>query len=209
MENDASSQGQASSEELRRARLIKDKAIQNGLDIVSDFEYLQHAIVAKEDLGKALKRIQRLQNFRKQYKITTIENDRPLELFEKWNTEYSPMITGIGLNPDGRPSLLADYKSFNPKILKTEDDWILMMKVFYYVFIAMQSDLRCIRNGIDFIADCEGISWENFSFEVEKRAADLYQGSYPVRINSNVMLDAPKIVSFHEFPFIQDKIELT
>ena len=62
----------ATEEELKWATAIKqaaesDASIQS--DALSDLEYLQHAIIAKENTDKALCRIKRLQDFKQRYGI--------------------------------------------------------------------------------------------------------------------------------------------
>lgn len=178
-------------QELADARALKAEALlQNHL--LSDFEYLQHAIIAKSNMSKALTRIANLKKFRLEYNIQGVELDDPLSLYTRYRHEFRSIIS-VGKDRQGRSCQLSEYKSFVPSAL-TGEHWRVMMILFYYLFQAMNSDLDSIRKGITFIADCQGVSWANFSFELEKRAASFYHDAYPIRMSSIVMMDAPKIV---------------
>lgn len=182
-------------EEMQWANAIKKAALEAGLKRLSDFEYMQHAIVAKDKVDKALKRIRGMEKFREQYKVEGEGSvEEALRLFKEFNTRLPNFMLGLGMDHKGQGIQFAEYKTFHPKMLKTEDDWRLIMVLFFYLFNATQADLSAVRNGMRFAADCKGMGWKNFSLEIEKRFADFYQDAYPIRMKESAMLDAPVIV---------------
>lgn len=186
----------ATAEELQWAREIKTAATaEEGLEARSDFEYLHHAIVAKGNVKKALKRIERLQAFREQYDLKGFEEDEPGKLLRACNDMFPAFLGAIGVDDGGRAVQFCEYKNFDPKALKGEKEWRDMMGSFYYMFQAMNAYPDAIRKGIVFACLCKGMGWKNFSLEVEKRAAEFYQDAYPVRMKHIYLIEAPMIVS--------------
>lgn len=185
-----------SAEEQQWAQKIKDEVAElNDIAVISDFEYLHHAIVSKGNVKKALKRMKGLEAFRKQYELNIIKEDEPMKLLKDCNDMFPGFIGSIGVDNKGRAVQYCDLKSFDPKLLKTENEWRIMMGAFYYLFQAMNADVDAIRSGIIFACNCKGIGWKNFSFEAEKRAADFYQDAYPIRMKHIYMINPPLIVS--------------
>ncbi len=185
----------ATTEELGWAREIKAAALAKGLEAVSDFEYLQHAIVSKGKTGKALKRLERVAAFRKEYKLTSAEKDDAHALLVAVSKLFRGLMPGIGRDSDGHAVEMMVYRNFYPSQLRGEKEWRDMMGAFYYLFNAFNAEVADIRAGMVLICDCSGMGWNNFSLEVEKRCAAFYQDAYPVRMKHCYMIDAPIIVS--------------
>ncbi len=111
-----------------------------------------------------------------------MEKDEPMVLLKQTNDMFPGFLGAVGADNFGRNVQLCEYKAFDPTKLKGAEEWRTMMGAFYYLFQAMQADVESIRNGVVFAADCDKMGWKNFSFEVEKRAAELYQDAYPIRM---------------------------
>lgn len=167
------------------------------LDNLTDMEYLQHAIVAKEKVEKALKRVKRMQAYKKKYGIAKDGDDYEAgwKVIQQFFDQQPGMMTGIGIDTKGRLVSCFDYKKFMPKKVKTEEDWKIFMGAFFYMFQALQPNVAAIRDGTVWICDCKGMGWDNFSLEIEKRGAEFYSDAYPMRIKELAMIDAPKIIN--------------
>eukprot|EP00171_Calliarthron_tuberculosum_P008812 IDg8812t1 len=104
----------ATSEELQWARELKAAAVTvDTLDTVLDFEYLHHAIVSKGIVKKALKRIERLQEFRVQYNLKGAEVDEPLKLLRSCNSMFPGFLGAIGVDDGGRAVQFCEYRHFD------------------------------------------------------------------------------------------------
>jgi hypothetical protein len=185
-------------EEKGWAMIIKNAVVEADPDFsktISDLEYAQHAIVAKDKLSKALKRMRRLKAFKEEYGI---DDDRPIKeveaILQRFEELASGFFLGFGREASGRYVVTMDYKCFEPKKFESPEDWKVLFAGFYYMLEATQPDISSIREGMGMICESKGIAWKNFSLEIEKRGAALYEDSYPVRIKEISVLNAPTIM---------------
>lgn len=185
-------------EEKGWAMIIKNAIVEADPEFaktISDLEYVQHAIVAKDKLSKALTRIRRLKAFKTEYGI---DDDRPLEEIQaillRFEELASGFFLGFGREANGRYVVTMDYKCFEPAKFESPEDWKVLFAGFYYMMEASQPDISSIREGTAMICESKGIAWKNFSLEIEKRGAALYQDAYPVRIKEISILNAPAIM---------------
>jgi hypothetical protein len=161
---------------------------------ISDLEYVQHAIVAKNVVSKALKRIRRLKAFKEEHGISeTATVEETTEMLKRLEDLSPSMFMGFGKDDKGRYVTTWNYNAFLPAAYQNPEDWKACFSAFYYLFDAMQPDIASIREGIVMIADCEGVGWKNFSLKMEKQAAHLYQDAYPIRIKEMTMLNPPSV----------------
>ena len=183
-------------QEIGWARAIKEAVEKDdNLQPLTDYEYIQHAIVAKEKVHKALTRIQRMQTFRKTYAIPgegTVED--ATQRLENVCRLHQGLFLSMGQDTKGRTVWTGDFSKFHAKSLKTGQDWKDMMGSFYYIFQAMQHNVSSVRNGVVWVAHTHRVGWNNFSLELEKRAASFYSHCYPFRIQQMTMLDPPRVV---------------
>jgi len=185
---------EATAEEIGRAKGIKEAALEAGLDPISDFEYLQHAIVAKDKVSKAVKRLEKLQKFREQYNVTDAEKDDALNILRGSYALFPGMLGAIGKDEDGVGVQLSVVRNYLPNSLKSED-WRTVLVAGYYMFNALNSDIESMRKGMVFISDCGGMGWKNFSLKAQKKNAEIFQDAYAIRINKMVLLDAPFVMA--------------
>jgi hypothetical protein len=185
-------------EEKGWAMIIKNAIVEADPEFaktISDLEYAQHAMVAKDKLSKALKRIRRLKAFKEEYGI---DDNRPMEevqaILLRFEELASGFFLGFGREASGRYVVTVDYKCFEPKKFESPEDWKVLFAGFYYMLEATQPDISSIREGMVMICESKGIAWKNFSLEIEKRGAALYQDAYPVRIKEMSVLNAPLIM---------------
>uniref|UniRef100_A0A7S3L7D9 Uncharacterized protein n=1 Tax=Amphora coffeiformis TaxID=265554 RepID=A0A7S3L7D9_9STRA len=141
---------QAMELELKWAAAIKEAATIDA-DAVSDLEYLQHAIVAKEKVPKALKRIKRMEHFKQQYGIQKdgcVEDAiRDLNAFDEAHPNFILALGGLETEKNTHVHVLSvDYAQFVAKKMKTEEAFkILMRGIFHYSKRVNPTLLRCGR----------------------------------------------------------------
>ena len=165
---------------------------------MSDFEFVQHAIVAKDKVPSALLRIKKLQRFKSRYGIVRdgsyeeacSDIRRFMEFFDN-GFHLSLASTEKHVNV-----VYADYSKFDAKRLKAEEGFNIVLRGFFYLMQAAQPNFVAIREGFTFLADCQDFGWRNFSRQLEERAAQLYSHTYPVHIMHMVFLRAPAVFRF-------------
>ena len=193
---------EVSDKERGWALAVKEAMIEEDIVLaktISDFEYVQHAIIAKDKPAKAIKRIRRLDKFRKEHDIPTnhekLSADDALKKIQAFEAKSPGMFLSFGKDSSGSGSYLStwNYASFLPANYQEASDWKDCFAAFYYMLDAMQPDFDAIRSGIVMLADAENLGWQNFSLEMEKQAAHLYQDAYPIRIQNITMLNSPTV----------------
>ncbi|CAB9516304.1 tocopherol transfer protein-like [Seminavis robusta] len=210
---------------IKEALASKDSELANK---ITDFEYAHHAIIAKEKVDRALKRIQRLDTFRQEHDIppaTEIHAEDALQMiqrfsaicpgiymaFGKHSTINSTSTEGDGdAKEESHYVSTWDYSAFLPVNIATPEDWKTCVASFYYLLDACHPDITAMRNGLVMLTEAQGLGWKNFSLEMEKRAAHLYQDAYPVRYQAMIMLHPPKIFEAMYAlvkPFLNKKIK--
>ena len=220
-------------EERGWALAIKDALTKENAALaasLTDFEYAQHALIAKNSVPKALKRMERLETFRKEHNVALPREttaDAAMETIQKFETLSPEFLVAFGKqeatatekgstttdannnetenttteNDDDKKTsnnqahyvTTWDYATFLPANYKAKEDWKTCFAAFYYMLDAMQPDMDSIRAGIIILCEAQGIGWKNFSLEMEKHGAHLYQNAYPIRFHKMIMLHAPGI----------------
>ncbi len=164
--------------ELEQARKIKAAALAKGLKPVPDLVYLQHAIVAKDKVPKAVKRLEKMQKFREEYSATDAENDNALALLRESYKLFPGFLGCIGRNTDGRGVQISIVQHYTPSGL-TEAQWRVMLLAGVYMFDAINCDVESMRKGMIFISDCSNMGWRNFSLTAQRKQAAVFQdGAY-------------------------------
>jgi CRAL/TRIO domain len=187
-------------EETRWAWAIKEALDQDDSELAStitDFEIAHHAIIAKSKIEKGLKRIHRLDKFRKEHGIPPtreMEAQDAVQMIQRFEALCPGMV--LAFNKEATQDFYVStyqYSAFLPDAIKTPEDWKTTFAAFYYIVDAHHPNIEAMRAGMVMITEVKGMGWKNFSLEMEKHAAKLYQDAYPVRIKAMVMLNAPKI----------------
>ena len=75
----------------------------------------------------------------------------------------------------------------------TAKEWKILYTGLYYLFEASSSTIATIRSGTDFICNCDLIGYNNYSNDITKYGASLYQDSYPIRVNGLNCVNTPLI----------------
>lgn len=183
-------------EEAENALALKAKIIAaEDVDELSDFEIAQFAIVSKQDHGKAMARVRRLQELRRRYKVgSSLEDAQASFAFIEDNSPG--LCMGMGRTRNGCTALFTESKQFqrNGKVAGDEEGAAVFMSFVVHLLEACSSDLAAVRNGLVSVSLCHGVGWGNFNVEVERRGAEIYQDSFPIRMKAQYMLDPPFIM---------------
>lgn len=159
-------------EELGWARAIKCAALAKELEPVSDMLYLQMAVVSKAKVKKAVKRLEKLQEFRRKYNIIDAETDDAVALLRGSYALFPGFLGAIGRDSEGRAVLVSHVSKYLPAKLEP-DEWRTMLVAGYYMFNAFNADVEEVRKGVVFVTDCRGMGWKNFSLVRYRETRDL------------------------------------
>ena len=215
--NNDNNRMEATEQELKWAAAIKEAA-EADADIdataLSDLEFLQHAIIAKEKVPKALQRIKHMQKFKQVYGISrngSYEDAmRDLKAFHEAHPNF---ILAIGSmdeaaagskqqnddddnnNNNAHTHLLSwDFAQFHAKKMHSEEAFSVLLRGLFYYMQACQPNIAAMRAGICFLANTAHIGWRNFSVQAEEKCAQLYAEAYPIRIKQMAMMNASPIL---------------
>lgn len=182
--------------QLKQAAAANDCNIQIDTDEVSDWEYLQHAIVAKSNTRKALQRLQHLQAFKSRYGIlgdgSVEEAARDLRTFLQ---THPGLYLSLATAANGDQIFCSEYRHFQASRMKTEEAYAVYMRAAFYVLQASQANLTALRSGLVLFMDIEG-SLRYRSFTTEARARELYGTAYPIRLKRVVLLQSSPTLRF-------------
>ena len=186
----------------------------------SDLEIAAHAIRAKGDTAKALHRMRRLKQFKDRYGIpdfvleeedapTTkskqsphvVEQERILQLLQKFLTAYPNFLQRIGLDPHNRVviqfRLCALRWTVPPPFNHSDEE---RFAALYYLLHALQPTLDQIRMGTVWIGDLEGIgsTTGGDGGGSVRPTAEIYHGgrlllrdSYPLKVDDIPCVEGP------------------
>ena len=184
-------------QELKWAARIKEAALAMSperldADKISDLEYLQHAIIAKDQIDKAMKRLQRLQKVKEEYGI---QNDGSYqEGMRDWKA-FQVAFPGVSLSLasspyDGTHVHCLDFARYLARNLKTQESHAVVMRWTFYFLQACNCNIPAMRAGVAFLADTQDGAWSfaNYSRSMEERTTHLLENSYPIRLQNIIML---------------------
>ena len=179
-------------------------------DALCDLEYLQHAIVAKDQVDKALKRIKRLQRFKEFYGIkldgSYEDGIRDLNAFHLAHPKFLLSVASL---PDHTQVLCGDYAKYYGIHETTEESRAITMRGIFYLLQASTSNVASMRAGIVTLADGKGLGWKHLSIQAEERFARFYVHAYPARFRQIVVMNANVVMrAFYNFcrMFISKKV---
>lgn len=196
-------------QELAWARAIKEAARRDpdlDDDAIVDLEYLHHAIVAKDQVAKAVKRLKRMQKFKQRYGIqrdgSFEEGVRDALAFEIAHPGFglalgsSSFYNGRGDDDDQQSISFGclDYSKFIASRMKSEESHAIVMRGLFYSLQLSQSNIAAMRSGMVMLCDCGSMGMRNLSMESEARQGDLFSDAYPIRIRQMAMMNVNVMV---------------
>ena len=192
---------QPTQQEIAWAVAIKQAARQDtNIDatVVSDWEFLQHAIVAKGSVLKSLQRLQRLQALKQRYGIigdgSIAAFERDWKTFRRW---YPGFLASVYQINDANQ---VDYGAHvwcqnlryavNPSTV--EEAYAVRCRILFYVLQASHGNLPAMRAGFYLFLNCDAVTWRNLNMEQDRRNKDLWGGkAYPVRLRRVYIWNLP------------------
>lgn len=148
---------------------------------LSDFDYVQNSLIAKDDLESAMDRIRGIEIFREEYNINdTVEEG--IALITQFLKQQPAFILTVDLDPEkGHFVFVYDTAKLQPKFRDFPEDWRVHLGAWYYLFHAMNSNIHSCRQGVVHIGECEGTGRDNFSMNhVQRLFSDLFS-NYPFK----------------------------
>ena len=184
-------------QELVWAARLKEVATADGsgvdADEVSDWEFLQHAMVAKANTFKALDRLKNLQALKRRYGIirdgSVDEAARDLRTFLQTHPGLYMSLANHSSEDEGTQVFCSEYQRFQSSRMKSEEAYAVYMRAAFYVLQASQSNVAALRAGMILLLDVYG-ALRYRSFQTEARARELYGKAYPIRIQRVILLQA-------------------
>ena len=183
-------------QELTWATRLKEAALADptiDADEMSDWEFLQNAIVSKENIPKAIKRIRHLQAFKRRYGIL---RDGSVEEAARDFKAFLMAHPGLymSLAEDASPSacpqiFCSTYDKFNATRMRSEEAYNVYMRAAFYALNASQHTLAAVRGGMVLLMDIQG-ALRYRSYQTESRARELYGRDYPIRIQHVALIHA-------------------
>mmetsp|Transcript_46980 Transcript_46980/g.110646 ORF Transcript_46980/g.110646 Transcript_46980/m.110646 type:complete len:269 (-) Transcript_46980:135-941(-) len=179
-------------EEREWVHALDIAAREAGLTAPNKYWLCMFAIQAKGDVKKALKRIANWQKIEEEYKLSQVSS----EAASNWARATFPNIMFcVGKNKEHQHCMGMRPSWFDPKKLKTEEDWRLYLKNIALNLQSMSPTLSHVRRGMCSIVDQKGAGWANFDRAVEKRKSLLYQDAFPIKVKQAFVVNPPFLVS--------------
>lgn len=180
------------------AELVAALAAENIMRPTPDLLLAQFAIVGKGDTEKL---VERVKNYNKvivcQYGYRTAADHAKAAEFSagynnrKWPGIFAPARPQLG----GKSCVTMNIGVFRPATMENKEEIELCLADCLVLFECACHDLNEIRNGLLFVTQCSGLGWSNFSVEMEKLAAPMYDECYPIKVSDwDWMVDAPWII---------------
>lgn len=163
-----------SPEEREWAKALKEAALENeetrdAATTISDMEYVQLVLVENGDLAKALKRIPKIREFRKKYKIEDT-TEQGVECIRALMQQQPGFSLDLSQDPrEGHYVHVLDMAKLQPRKVHLEQDWKVWLSGTYYFLRAINPSIAATREGNILILETEGYSWDNFCIEFERR----------------------------------------
>lgn len=158
------------------------------LKAITDFDYVQYAMVTQGNTQEALFRIGGMQAFREAYGI-----NHTVEQAVDYLNRTMQMLPGFILHLDNCPHtqeaiMVWDASVCYPeKILSlnrehgAEYNWKTYVVAHYYMNYCCQPTLYSVRDGLTLLMDCGQVGWENISMDFQRRMNDELRTFFPLK----------------------------
>lgn len=180
-------------QEIAWAIAIK-AAAQNDPDVddavVTDLEFLQHAIIAKDKVEDALLQLKKLQAFKDRFGIfgdgSYEQGIRDLITYQRVN---AGLLLAFGTLPDG--SQIACVDGARWVVHANHESLAVYLRGSFYLLQCAHGNISAMRQGIVSLSDSAGSTIRNIlqPRQVLKRNHDFVCHAYPVRIKSMIVMN--------------------
>jgi hypothetical protein len=173
----------------------------------TDFELATHAMIAKGNTHKAIRRIKRLAAFKELYRVPDFESDEDhpetteanveavLLLVKKFLVAYPEFIKSVGMDKHGRVTMVIRLRglrwSHPPPFNHTEAD---RFRALYCLLNALQPTVESVRRGTVWIADLGGVA-ERPDAAFLEGIRKLLRDAYPIRVEDVPVVRCPPLWS--------------
>jgi hypothetical protein len=186
-------------EEIQWALSIKRAAEKEATHVnagkISDLEYLQYGIVTKGQTTKALKRIQRMQAYKKEYGIQLDDGSieqakRDLKTFY---TVHDGLYLSLAALEDGTHVMSCDYHKACSFQNEGEGVKIRMRGLFYHLQ-ACQPSIAAMRAGYTPLINFDTTTLSDLSVRHQRKVSQAISYAFPIRGRRMVLLNANAII---------------
>jgi hypothetical protein len=157
---------------------------------VTEFDIALHAIIAKDEPQKTIKRLRRLKRFKEQYNVrqdnTVYE---AIKIVHDFLHQYPDFLQAFNQDKFGRWVIFFHLKGL-AQPGKGDERFIAL----YYIFHALQPDLDSVRNGTIWIGDFQDVTRQDILGMLNGGRA-LCRDSYPIKIKDFPCLNSPSVIS--------------
>lgn len=189
---------ETTAEELKWAIAIKEAAFADpeiDCDSFCDLDYLQHGIVAKDRIDKAICRLRNLQKVKRRYGIKAVESvDESMRDITTFLRENPGLMLSLASFEDQSHVVCAATIELKASKFKSEESFAIAMRLFYHVLQASNPNIAAIRSGLVFLINCKGSSLTNFSASLEGSLVNLYSRAYPIRLRLSFSVGASFLI---------------
>lgn len=89
--------------------------------------------------------------------------------------------------------VVMDYAKFNPQAAQTPRDWNTLISALFYINQIVTSSFHATRRGLITIFECQGLSFQNYSPQMEDRWHKELLQHYPIRHKDSYWLRPPTV----------------
>jgi hypothetical protein len=163
---------------------------------VTDFDIALHAIIAKDETQKAMKRLRRLKKFKERYNVrqdnTVYE---AIKIVYDFVHRHPNFLQAFNQDKFGRWTIFFNLKGLSESESSSQggggDERFIAL---YYIFHALQPDLDSVRNGTIWIGDFQDVTRQDVLGMINGGRA-LCRDSYPIKIKDFPCLNSPSVIS--------------
>ena len=170
--------------DLERQRALQIKSAVEftpGLEPLTDYEYVQLAIVDQDNIESAVERVQHFQTFREECGLSgTCEEF--IHLIVQSVHLLPHFILSLSVHENCKCFvLILDLEKFKDSAIKRPEEERCLLGGAYALLHAISPDFHSIRNGIYAIIECEGYDWNHFSrSNIQMRLWEETAAFYPI-----------------------------
>ncbi|CAB9515168.1 expressed unknown protein [Seminavis robusta] len=165
---------------------IKEEMIRDPeLDVMSDYDIAQIALVDQGDTEAAIDRAYKMQGFKMEFDVID-EPAHGRRILQQFMDLFPDLLLCFSYShPLERYVVAMDGTKFDAKTLKHNPQALqTMMCVGYYIYHALNPDFESIRQGVILLAECGGFCWtQHLSMDLFKMITSDFISVYPVKWN--------------------------
>jgi len=170
------------------ARKIEAACAKEGIKIQSHWTLYKMVSVVKGDVEKAVRRFKAMRECMDRFKVDEVDSMRAYDVVQR---SLPGSYAGfIGRDLQGRHTCFVNAAKFYPSIMLS-DPYVeqCFMRVMVDCMDAVATKVEDVERGISFVQFAKGVGYKNFSMQMEKDFAWMYQDGFPVHIKLIAMVD--------------------